>query len=91
MPIEVVGGQVEPRCGLGSEVACVMETETRALDGIGIVCFVECLDPGVSVLPTAAARRPDADNIAAAINVVVVLPSVPVIATIGRGAPPARS
>ena len=43
------------------------------------------------MLPTAAALRPDADNIAAAINVVVVLPSVPVIATIGRGRPLACS
>ena len=40
---------------------------------------------GSSVLPTAVARNPAALIIAAAISVVVVLPSVPVMATIGLG------
>jgi hypothetical protein len=44
---------------------------------------------GTSVLPAATARRPAAFSIAAASMVVVVLPSVPVMARIGR-APPGR-
>ena len=39
---------------------------------------------GVSVLPTATLRRPARLRMALAINVVVVLPSVPVMPTIGR-------
>ena len=45
---------------------------------------------GSSVLPAATARRPLASSMAVAIIVVVVLPSVPVTPTIGRG-PPGRS
>ena len=39
---------------------------------------------GVSVLPHATARRPDATSISVTMVVTVVLPSVPVMATIGR-------
>ncbi len=42
---------------------------------------------GSSVLPTAATFNPAHRSIAAAIIVVVVLPSVPVTASIGRGPP----
>ena len=42
---------------------------------------------GVSVFPTAATRIPEARIIAAAMRVVVVLPSVPVTARMGRGPP----
>ncbi len=40
---------------------------------------------GVSVLPASIVRSPPARSISTASNVVVVLPSVPVIASIGRG------
>ena len=42
---------------------------------------------GVSVFPTVATRFPEARIIAAAMSVVVVFPSVPVTASMGRGPP----
>ncbi len=45
---------------------------------------------GTSVLPAATERTPPAASISTAHSVVVVLPSVPVTASIGRG-PPGRS
>ena len=44
---------------------------------------------GISVLPQAIGRRPDAANMACVNNTVDVLPSVPVTVTMGR-APPLR-
>ena len=90
VPVEVVGREVEPRRGIGPEGAGERQAEAGALDdearrGRGR----SPRRAGPRVLPAATVRDPAARSIAAVSSVVVVLPSVPVTASIGRG-PPGR-
>ena len=85
VPVEVVGGEVEPHRGLGRKRSVKARRKVEHSTTNTSTSRSMASTSGTSVLPAATARRPLASSMAVASRVVVVLPSVPVTATIGRG------
>ena len=80
VPVEVVGREVEPHRGLGAERRRPRQPEARALDDEGVEILVDRVDERGRVFPASTVRSPAARRISTVSSVVVVLPSVPVIA-----------
>ena len=85
VPVEVVGGEVQPGGHLRGEALGEPKPERRRLDDEHVDGVVEGGDEAARrCCRPRAPCRPDASSMSVTIVVTVVLPSVPVMATTGR-------
>ena len=88
VPVEVVLGDVEHHARLRPQRRRPVQLEARQLDGEQLgAARPSTSSTGLPMLPHSTARRPAATSIACSIDVVVVLPLVPVTTSQRRGGP----
>ena len=87
VPVQVVLGDVEHDAGLGPHRRRPVQLEAGQLDGQELAGTASTSTTGLPMLPHSKLSRPAAVSIACSIDVVVVLPLVPVTTSQRRGGP----